>query len=218
MVDGPAIEAVRQLRGGWRTVFTLTSGLGHSSWVLSTTILVGAILLSVRPGAFDRLITARLSRVYMYCTFVLASVALSGIAANLLKIGFGRVRPRLYEMTGVYGFDFFTFGQPFTSFPSGHSTTVAAVGAAFALIFPRHWWAGLVFALVGGASRVFVGAHYPSDVIFGLFLGAFFSYAIAHQMAERGLGFQFTPGGLVVPDRIGQTLVGPRESNPYGRR
>ncbi|WP_084145697.1 phosphatase PAP2 family protein [Amycolatopsis jejuensis] len=58
------------------------------------------------------------------------------------------------------------------SFPSNHSTiaAAAALGAAFAWRRGAPWLA--VFAALMGFSRVFVGAHYPHDVLIGLALGA----------------------------------------------
>ncbi|WP_020660095.1 phosphatase PAP2 family protein [Amycolatopsis benzoatilytica] len=58
------------------------------------------------------------------------------------------------------------------SFPSNHSTIAAAtaLGAAFAWRRGAPWLA--LFAASMGFSRVFVGAHYPHDVLIGLALGA----------------------------------------------
>lgn len=58
------------------------------------------------------------------------------------------------------------------SFPSNHSTIAAAValGGAFAWRKGAPWLAA--FAATMGFSRVFVGAHYPHDVLIGLALGA----------------------------------------------
>ena len=63
--------------------------------------------------------------------------------------------------------------QPFTtSFPSGHSASAAAFAVGVALESPL---LGAAVAPVAGAvaaSRVYVGAHYPGDVLAGLALGA----------------------------------------------
>ncbi|WP_371477390.1 bifunctional phosphatase PAP2/diacylglycerol kinase family protein [Kitasatospora sp. NBC_00315] len=64
--------------------------------------------------------------------------------------------------------------QPFTtSFPSGHSASAAAFAVGVAIEAPL--LGALVVAPVAGAvaaSRIYVGAHYPGDVLAGLALGA----------------------------------------------
>ncbi|MFD2470554.1 phosphatase PAP2 family protein [Amycolatopsis silviterrae] len=71
------------------------------------------------------------------------------------------------------------------SFPSNHSTIAAAValGAAFAWRKGAPWLA--LFAASMGFSRVFVGAHYPHDVLIGLALGA--GVALVLQKYALGL-------------------------------
>ena len=63
------------------------------------------------------------------------------------------------------------------SFPSDHSTAVGAISVALILAGPflhRHWygWFTLGLAVLLAGSRVYVGAHYPGDVLAGLALGA----------------------------------------------
>ena len=53
------------------------------------------------------------------------------------------------------------------SFPSGHTTQAAAMAAGLFLLFPewRYRSIVLVWAALVGFSRVYLGVHYPSDVI-----------------------------------------------------
>ncbi len=61
------------------------------------------------------------------------------------------------------------------SFPSGHSTSAVAVYGSLAVHEKRKktlWVLAIVLPLLVGFSRVFVGAHFPTDVICGWLLGA----------------------------------------------
>lgn len=57
------------------------------------------------------------------------------------------------------------------SFPSGHTMTAFAVYAAFAAILPGSAPLFLPLAILIGLSRVFLGLHYPTDVLVGALLG-----------------------------------------------
>ncbi|NLJ70703.1 MAG: phosphatase PAP2 family protein [Clostridiaceae bacterium] len=59
-----------------------------------------------------------------------------------------------------------------TSFPSGHSAT--AFGSAFVIFLrERGWlrWTALAMAILMAFSRLYVGVHYPSDVLAGSIVG-----------------------------------------------
>ena len=59
------------------------------------------------------------------------------------------------------------------SFPSGHTQGLATWTTVFALKLKKLWFSILVAVLIllVGFSRLYLGAHYPSDVVFGIVLG-----------------------------------------------
>ena len=96
--------------------------------------------------------------------------------AALIALGIGQLiggaidRARPYEaMTGIH---LLVDKTTDFSFPSDHATVVAAVAGG--LMFTNRRWGGVAAALavIMAFARVYVGAHYPGDVLAGLALGA----------------------------------------------
>ena len=131
-----------------------------SSTVLTMVVLATASFLALR----GRLRSAAL---------VIAATALGGIVVTLVKVLIARSRPDLVQQL---------MQESSSSFPSGHAANSAIVYLTLAtLLFPlvRGWrMRGFVLAvamlLVGmiGISRVYLGVHWPSDVLAGWAFGA----------------------------------------------
>jgi undecaprenyl-diphosphatase len=58
------------------------------------------------------------------------------------------------------------------SFPSGHTMTSFAAATVYALLIPQAGVFFLPIAAIIGGSRVFLGCHYPTDVLAGGILGS----------------------------------------------
>ncbi|MBW2475122.1 MAG: phosphatase PAP2 family protein [Deltaproteobacteria bacterium] len=65
------------------------------------------------------------------------------------------------------------------SFPSGHTMTAFSIWGAFFVGIPllSHFY--LLIALLIGLSRIFLGLHYPTDVLVGAVLGGSIGYGLA---------------------------------------
>jgi len=108
-----------------------------------------------------------------YALFLFGTVAVSGIAADIVKWTLGRYRPSELFERGLYGFDFLHIDRALTGFPSGHTTTVFALAMAIAYLWPKWSVFAWIFAILVGISRIVIGAHYPSDVMSGAVIGIF---------------------------------------------
>jgi undecaprenyl-diphosphatase len=73
------------------------------------------------------------------------------------------------------------------SFPSSHAVNIAAAATVLGLSYPA-WSVPLAAgAAVVGLSRVYLGLHYPSDVLGGFFIGVLIGFlldAVARRAAS----------------------------------
>ena len=113
----------------------------------------------------------------------------------MLKLGFDRPRPSVV-VAAVHTFS--------SSFPSGHAMSAAVVYSTVAYLAARlykHRWAGwliMTAAMVPIAlisfSRIYLGVHYPSDVVGGAVIGlAWAAFCMATLEAIQKFWFRRDP-------------------------
>ncbi len=110
---------------------------------------------------------------HRYSALLLLIATGGGIVLNgLLKIGFGRPRPRIFE----WGTEVVS-----SSFPSGHAMSAAVVYGTVAYLAARlqvrrgsrvlTLGAAALLIVAIAVTRLYLGVHYPSDVIAGVIIG-----------------------------------------------
>ena len=113
------------------------------------------------------------------------AVTACGLAADglalALKHTLGRDRP-VHALAGV---DPLVATPDSPSLPSGHAAAAFAAGVLLAAICPRLRAAALVVAAVVALSRVYLGVHFPADIVLGAALGTAIGLAAAALLAER---------------------------------
>lgn len=101
----------------------------------------------------------------------LASLAIGSAILHSIKTLLGRRRPRDELELKLFGFRPFHFDLQYDSFPSGHALTifcVAVIASAVVPILAPLWFA---IALYLALTRVFLNAHFLSDVLIGSAIG-----------------------------------------------
>jgi undecaprenyl-diphosphatase len=100
-------------------------------------------------------------------TRVGAAILLAESVSGALKVAVERDRPPLSRPVPEPLLE-----SPSTfSFPSGHATVSFACATVLALAVPRLRWPLFALAVLVAWSRVYVGVHYPGDVLAGALLG-----------------------------------------------
>lgn len=145
--------------------------LGKSEWYI-----VPSLLLWLWFKKRGKRLWAKKAQYILYANII------AGVGVWLLKVPFGRMRPRMLFNHGEYGFEGFGIHYAYVSFPSGHAITTFATATAFALLFPRYRWLFICIAIPVAFSRVTVGAHYFSDVLVGSWLGVLVSLWLYQRM------------------------------------
>jgi len=171
------------------------SMLGESHWYLTIGVL-GALYFAF----IDK------NRPYMHRFLFLIYVNIfSGLISLILKLLFGRLRPWKLE-NGENRFGFLSSQNPdytfaenisyqidmlmqnsthYTSFPSGHTTTIFAVFTYMSILFPRFIYLWLSIALLGASSRILANDHFLSDVFAGIIVGTISTLFIYSKIKEK---------------------------------
>jgi undecaprenyl-diphosphatase len=115
----------------------------------------------------------------------LGALAIAGVLAHALKL-FAHT-PRPLSVLGAGRVHVVLEPLRHGAFPSGHAAAVSALAAWATLRHGRSAWPLWLLAAAGGVSRVYVGAHWCTDVGAGWAVGAA-AGAVAWVIAEGRLG------------------------------
>jgi len=166
-MDSAILLAVAKKRTPWLTITAVdVTALGSITLVVLFSVFTLVVLLVLRD---------RMGALQLFTASVGAGI-LTLVAKNLIE----RTRPaEAQQLIVVSGF----------SYPSGHSVSTSALYLTIAIIagrYVQHTGArAAIFVAVSavlimiGASRVYLGVHYPTDVVSGISLGAAWALLLA---------------------------------------
>ena len=107
--------------------------------------------------------------------WTLVADGLGELVADVLKAVIPRARPHVHALVP----------RPHShSFPSGHATTSFACATVLALLIPRLALPLFVLAAAIAWSRVYVGVHFPLDVLAGAGLGLGIGACVARALPQ----------------------------------
>lgn len=121
-------------------------------------------------------------RSHSVARYFLVSVTGAVLLNVALKLIFARARPHVIPWLWEEGD---------ASFPSGHSSMAAALAVTVTALLwrtPYRWPSailGVLYAVVMGVSRVYLGVHFPTDVLAGWALGLAWAGGVAMLLWRR---------------------------------
>lgn len=127
-----------------------------------------------REGFFNKIVFEKRDRKagWIMLAAILATFFLTDFLSNQIKYMVDRLRPGwdpcTYHLARVIENNRFSF-----SFVSSHASNVFGLAVLTSWFFKVRWYKILIFswALIVCYSRVYVGRHFPGDVIFGAIFG-----------------------------------------------
>lgn len=168
--DVPLLELAHGMAGsGFDRFFVIVAALGY---------LWGVVPFDI--GLIATLVYKRHVRGGVFATLAIGGSALLNLAAKPL---FARGRPRLWDSIAPEGS---------YSFPSGHAMGSMTLACVLVLLCwsTRGRWLVVVamsaFVVLVGLSRVYLGVHYPSDILAGWTAAIAWSYGV-YTLVFRGL-------------------------------
>ena len=112
---------------------------------------------------------------FLFHNTLLHSMAINAMISITISTGIGKILKvtvtRLRPFIKIPNLNIKKIGIDKYSFPSGHTTGAFSLAITIALYFHIFGFITIPLAICVGLSRIYIGVHYPTDVIMGIFIG-----------------------------------------------
>jgi len=196
LVDRPVALSSYVGASDLRSLFEFIGRLGVASGYLITFGLAFAVLHWGGHVPRLRRFALTMRALSPIPAFLFLAIAASGIVVDVLKVVFGRARPKLFIQANIYDFSGLSWHPDHWSFPSGHSATIVALMTALWYLWPQHLLFYTLAATIVAASRIVICAHYPSDVLAGALIAILTTRYAARILAKGGIDLTAARRGL----------------------
>lgn len=158
-------------------LFNIVNGLARKHWLVDYSgvflaeylgyfLILGVVFLLIAEKDWRR-------RIYFFSLSAISVILARGIIVEIIRFFYDRPRP--FEALGIEPL-ILNNGAP--SFPSGHAAFFFAL--ALAVFFTNKKWGYRFFAgaLLIGIARIFIGIHWPLDILAGAVVGLISAFLI----------------------------------------
>jgi undecaprenyl-diphosphatase len=114
---------------------------------------------------------------------MLIALSIAGVAGRAIKISTGRARP---SVKAEHAWNGPSLSSKYHAFPSGHVIASTAFFAVLVFASRRIGLPCLAIPILIGFSRIYIGAHYLSDVVCAAVLGILCAILV-WRIASRGI-------------------------------
>lgn len=195
-IDAPLSKLAGALPPIGRSSFKQITEFGRSGWFLYPLGVFVILAAACSSPALGRMANYVLIALVVRAGFLFLAIGVPGLIVTVGKRLIGRVRP---SELGPFAYEPFSWKAAYASLPSGHATTAFAAAVAVGALWPKARPFIWTYAVLIGASRIMVHAHYPSDVLAGAAAGALGAIVVRNWFALRRLGFVIAADGTVRP-------------------